>query len=110
MTIRDGLALAQGENCFVLEHSALGERRGSAKILLNGKEVLDPLNTSPTLILGWVGEGLDLGMDRKQHVTPLYGQIGPFPFTGKVILVRIEPGAQASDSYANRPEIASQRS
>ena len=108
--LRDGLALAQGENCFVLEHSALGERRGSAKILLNGKEVLDPLNTSPTLILGWVGEGLDLGMDRKQHVTPLYGEIGPFPFTGKVILVRIEPGAQASDSYANRPEISSQRS
>jgi hypothetical protein len=64
----------------------------------------------PTTILGLgVGEGLDIGLDRKQHVTPLYGGEGCNRYTGCVDHVRIEPGAHPPDSYANRPERDAQR-
>jgi hypothetical protein len=55
-----------------------------------------------------VGEGLDIGLDRKLHVTPLYGRSDPFPYPGIVRFVRIEPGPHPEDSYANRPERLSQ--
>ena len=65
---------------------------------------------SPTFILGLgVGEGLDLGLDRKLHVTPRYGGDGTCPYTGTVTHVRIEPGPHPADSYANRPERLAQR-
>jgi arylsulfatase len=65
---------------------------------------------SPTTILGLgVGEGLDIGCDRRLHVTPLYGRDDAFAYTGIVSHVRIDPGAQAHDSYANRPERLAQR-
>ena len=68
------------------------------------------LDMSPTTILGLgVGEGLDLGRDRRLHVTPRYGGEGACAYTGSVHRVRIEPGPQAPDSYANRPERLAQR-
>jgi hypothetical protein len=42
-------------------------------------------------------------------VTPLYGRDDAFAYTGAVLHVRIDPGAQAHDSYANRPERLAQR-
>ena len=83
--------------------------RGTATLSINGI-VGTALDLSPTLLLGLgVGEGLDVGCDRRQHVTPLYGTTTPFPYTGRVEFVRIVPGAQAPDSYANRPERLAQR-
>ncbi|MBL8385452.1 MAG: arylsulfatase [Burkholderiales bacterium] len=108
--VRDDLPLTAGDNQFTLEHRALGERRGSGTISLNGASAGPPLDMSPTLVLGWVGEGLDVGVDRKQHVTAMYQAAGTFPFTGRVDHVRIEPGPHPADSYANRPERASQLS
>jgi hypothetical protein len=105
----ENLPVVAGDNTFVLEHRALGERKGAGTLILNGIAVSEVVDMSPTLILGWVGEGLDVGLDRKQHVTPLYSATGPFPFTGSVAHMRIEPGTQAVGSYANRPEQASQR-
>jgi hypothetical protein len=65
---------------------------------------------SPTTILGLgVGEGLDVGMDRKLHVTPLYGRDDAFPYSGAVLYVLIDPGPHPADSYANRPERLAQR-
>ncbi|MFI4904230.1 MAG: hypothetical protein ACHP91_12550 [Burkholderiales bacterium] len=38
-----------------------------------------------------------------------YGRADAFAYTGSIEFVRIEPGAQAPDSYANRPERETQR-
>jgi arylsulfatase len=103
------LPVAAGDNRFVLEHRALGRREGVGRITVNGVAASNEIDMSPTLILGWVGEGLDVGIDRKQHVTTLYGDGGPCRYTGRVGQVRIEPGPQASDSYANRREVDAQR-
>ena len=68
------------------------------------------LDMSPTTILGLgVGEGLDVGLDRKLHVTPLYGGRMPAATPAASTYVRIEPGAHPPDSYANRPERDAQR-
>ncbi|MEP7085337.1 MAG: sulfatase-like hydrolase/transferase, partial [Betaproteobacteria bacterium] len=107
--VRDDVPLVSGENTFVLDHRALGNRRGIGTIAVNGIAVQPDIDMSPTLILGWVGEGLDVGIDRKQHVTALYAESGPFRYTGTVSQVRIEPGAHPADSYANQPERMSQR-
>jgi len=98
-----------GTNRFVLAHRALGGRRGVGAVRLDDEDVAT-LDMSPTTILGLgVGEGLDLGRDRRLHVTSRYGGEGACAYTGKVHFVRIEPGAQAPDSYANRPERLAQR-
>ncbi len=105
----DALPLRRGDNRFVLDHRAQGARRGRGTLSLNGERSAT-LDMSPTTILGLgVGEGLDIGCDRKLHVTPLYGRDDAFEYTGAVSHVRIEPGAQAHDSYANRPEREAQR-
>jgi len=107
--LRDDLPVRTGDNTFVLEHQALGARQGLGRFEMNGQAVPKPMPMTPTLILGWVGEGLDIGMDSKQHVSPLYEAIGPLRYTGQVSQVRITPGAHPADSYANRREIESQR-
>ena len=93
-----------GANRFTLAHRALGQRRGAGAIAMNDTDVAT-LDMSPTTILGLgVGEGLDVGCDRRLHVTPRYGGSGACAYTNRVDYVRIEPGPQAPDSYANRPE------
>ena len=103
------LPTREGRQRFTLRHRALGARRGVGEILLNESSVAT-LDLSPTTILGLgVGEGLDLGCDRRLHVTARYGDSGACRYTGEVHHVRIEPGPQAPDSYANRPERLAQR-
>jgi arylsulfatase len=105
----DALPLREGDNRFVLDHRALGKRQGRGLLSING-EAAGTLDMSPSTILGLgVGEGLDVGCDRKLHVTPLYGRDDSFRYTGSVAHVRIEPGAQARDGYANRREREAQR-
>lgn len=100
----DALPARSGRNELVLTHQALGGRRGHGVLRLNGRDVAE-LDMSPTTILGLgVGEGLDIGRDRRLHVTPDYGGEGACPYTNAVHFVRIEPGPQAPDSYANRFE------
>jgi arylsulfatase len=102
-------ALRAGAHRFELAHRALGERRGRGVVTLDDANV-GTLDMSPTTILGLgVGEGLDIGLDRKLHVTTLYGRSDPFRYGGTVGFVRIEPGAHPADSYANRPERLAQR-
>ncbi|MEP7062503.1 MAG: arylsulfatase [Betaproteobacteria bacterium] len=103
------LALTAGVHDFRLDFRAIGARRGEAQLAIDGVTRGAALDLSPTLILGWVGEGLDIGIDRKQHVTPLYGVSTTFAYAGSVDHLRIKPGAQAPDSYANRPERLAQR-
>lgn len=105
----DRMPANDGANVFELRHHALGARRGIGTLVLNGVEVAR-LDMSPTTILGLgVGEGLDVGCDRRLHVTARYGGSGACEYTGRVDHVRITPGAQALDSYANRPERLAQR-
>jgi arylsulfatase len=103
------LPAREGRLRFALHHRALGARRGVGEIRLNDAAVAT-LDLSPTTILGLgVGEGLDLGCDRRLHVTARYGECGACTYTGVVHCVHIEPGSQAPDSYANRPERLAQR-
>jgi arylsulfatase A-like enzyme len=107
--ICEALPVHHGENRFILDHHAAGDRRGSGTLHVNGVKAAT-LDMSPTTILGLgVGEGLDVGLDRKLHVTPLYGRDDPFPYSGTVSYVRIEPGAHPPGSHANRPERCAQR-
>jgi len=104
-----GLPLSEGANVFRLDYRALGARRGAGTIWLNGAKVAE-LDLSPTIILGLgVGEGLDVGCDRRLHVTPDYGGHGACAYTGRVDHVHIAPGPHPADSYANRPERLAQR-
>ena len=83
--------------------------RALGVLLVNDSEQSLP-SLSPTLIMGLgVGEGLDIGCDRKQHVTTGYGGTGICAYPGNIVDVCIEPGPQAPDSYANRPERLAQR-
>jgi arylsulfatase len=105
----DGLRVPAGPARFELRHDALGERKGRGTLLING-DTCATLDMSPTTILGLgVGEGLDIGLDRKLHVTHLYGGDGCCGYTGIVEYVRIEPGAHPAGSYANRRERDSPR-
>jgi arylsulfatase len=100
----DGVPVRPGTNRFELRHEALGERVGRGTIAMNGERVAT-VDMSPTTILGLgVGEGLDVGVDRKLPVSERYAGGGAWPYTGRVECVMIEPGAQAPDSYANLPE------
>lgn len=97
-----------GRNEFVLDYAATGQRNGIGTIYLGNLEV-GSRDMSPTIILGLnVGEGLDIGCDRRLHVTAGYGGTGICAYTEAVHFVRIEPGPQATDSYANKPERLSQ--
>ena len=109
IAVAERLPARDGTNRFELSHRALGARRGVGTVRMNG-DVVATLEMSPTTILGLgVGEGLDLGRDRRLHVTARYGGDGACAYTGVVRHVRIEPGPQAPDSYANRPERLAQR-
>jgi arylsulfatase len=102
------LPVTPGRNELVLDYTATGKREGTGVLRLAGRDVAS-LDLSPTIILGLgAGEGLDVGCDRRLHVTD-YGGAGSCAYTGTVHFVRIEPGPQAPDSYANRPERLSQR-
>lgn len=99
---------APGRNEFALHYEARGARKGVGTLRIGGREVASA-EMSPTIILGLnVGEGLDVGCDRRLHVTREYGGEGICPYTQAVHFVRIAPGPQAPDSYANKPERLSQ--
>jgi arylsulfatase A-like enzyme len=102
------LPVAPGRNEFVLDCTATGARNAMGTLRLAGHEVAT-LDLTPTIILGIsAGEGLDVGCDRRLHVTD-YGGEGACRYSGHVHWVRIDPGPQAPGSYANRPERLSQR-
>ncbi|KUE85144.1 arylsulfatase [Cupriavidus necator] len=92
-----------GLNRVVLTHKAMGGRRGLGTVSLNGQDQDRTLDMTPT-ILRLTGEGLDVGCDRRLKVSGRYRERGTFAYAGRIHWVRLSPGAQASDSLANRPE------
>ena len=100
--------IAAGAHEVVVRHRALGQRRGSATLTLDGVPLEGALDTTPTLVrLG--GEGLDIGLDRRRKVSTRYAARGVFAWPGRVHFVRIEPGPMAPGSIANRPELLAQQ-
>ncbi|MCW5603683.1 MAG: arylsulfatase [Burkholderiales bacterium] len=99
----NALPLQPGPQEAVFEFRALGSRKGSGRLLLNGAEMVPETPMSPT-IGRLPSEGLDVGIDRRQPASSRYAVQGGFRYTGEIEWVRVEPGAQAPGSSINRPE------
>ena len=84
------LGAASGNVRFELAHRALGDRKGVGTLRVNGRDVAT-LDMSPTTILGLgVGEGLDVGCDRRLHVAA-YGLPAPCRYTAESAGSRSSP-------------------
>ncbi len=106
LTHETRVALTPGAHTLRLVHSALGERKGLARINLDHGPALE-LDMSPTFLrIG--GEGLDVGRDRRRRVLRTNGPDPTDAYQGQVHRVRIVPGPQAADSMVNRPEALAQ--
>jgi arylsulfatase A-like enzyme len=102
------IPLSAGTCEMVLEYRALGARKGSGRISLNGVEQVAETEMSPTL--GRLPhEGLDVGVDRRWHTSERYAKRGAFRYSGMIERVQVEPGPQAAGSIFNRPEVEAQR-
>ncbi len=99
----EALPLLSGVQEAEFDFRALGSRKGSGRLLLNGIEVVPETPMSPT-IGRLPSEGLDVGIDRRQPASSRYVAHGEFRYTGEIEWVRVEPGAQAPGSSINRPE------
>jgi arylsulfatase A-like enzyme len=95
--------LVPGTQEVVLQYEASGKRQGAGRLLVNGVEVVPLTVMSPTII-GVHVEGIDIGLDRRQRVSPRYADFGTFRYTGTIDRVVIEPGAQAPGSISNAIE------
>jgi hypothetical protein len=49
-------------------------------------------------------EGIDIGLDRRQRISPRYAAHGTFKYNGRIDRVVITPGAQAPGSISNMIE------
>ena len=51
-----------------------------------------------------ISEGIDIGLDRRQRISPRYAAHGCFRYTGSIDRVVVTPGPQAPGSISNRIE------
>ena len=102
------IPMASGAQDVLLEYIALGQRQGQGRLLVNGAELVPMTALSPT-IMGVHVEGIDIGLDRRQRISPHYAARGTFPYTGTIDRVVITPGAQAPGSIVNMIEARVQR-
>jgi hypothetical protein len=115
------LPLRAGRWHLRLVHQAGGQRRGTGQVTLGAAEgqalladgtppapeAAATLDMTPTFLrLG--GEGVDVGLDRRRKVSPLYEGRGVFAYPGRIERVTVTPGPQAPGSLANRPEALAQ--
>jgi arylsulfatase A-like enzyme len=98
-----GVALKPGPQSVVLDYRALGKRQGEGRLLINGVEVVPATAMSPT-VMGVHVEGIDIGLDRRQRISPRYAAHGTFKYTGAIDRVVVTPGAQAPGSISNMIE------
>ena len=71
--------------------------------MLNGVLATETLTMTPTF-LRLVGEGIDVGLDRRRKVSADCGGRGVYRYGGHIDRVTLIPGPQAPDSFANVPE------
>jgi hypothetical protein len=92
--------LVGGAQDVVLDYRALGKRKGEGRLLVNGTERVPAMALSPTIV-GVHVEGVDIGLDRRQRISPRYAAHGTFAYTGRIDRVVITPGPQAPGSRSN---------
>jgi len=95
--------LTPGAQHLRLEHSAQGQREGLGQLVLNGVMATETLTMTPTF-LRLVGEGIDVGLDRRRKVSADCEGRGVYRYGGHIDRVTLIPGPQAPDSFANVPE------
>jgi arylsulfatase A-like enzyme len=98
-----GVALQPGAQEVVFDFQALGKRRGQGRLLVNGREHGPFVAMTPT-IMGVHFEGVDVGLDRRQRISPRYAGHGSFAYEGCITHVTVEPGPQAPGSFSNTLE------
>jgi len=99
--------LNPGHQNLRVEHKALGQRQGLGQLVLNGAIVPETLDMTPTF-LRLVGEGFDVGLDRRRKVSADCAGHGVYRYAGKIDRVSLIPGPQAPGSLANVLETISQ--
>lgn len=100
------MPISLGEHRLRLDYEALGRRQAKANISLDSTQsepVSSELNMTPTF-LKLMGEGFDVGLDRRLKVTAECEGKGTFAYTNRINLVQIDPGAQAPGSLMHRAE------
>jgi hypothetical protein len=91
------IALESGHHVFTMHYRALEKRQGEADFVMDERTVLSSVTLSPTPIRLPSG-GLDVGINRRQAISErIEGRQG-FPYSGRISVVAIKPGAQASGS------------
>jgi len=101
------LRLTPGEQQLRLEHRALGQREGLGQLVLNGVMAAETLVMTPTF-LRLVGEGIDVGLDRRRKVSADCEGRGVYRYGAHINRVSLTPGPQAPGSLANVPEAIAQ--
>lgn len=89
--------LTPGSQEFVLNYRALGERKGQGQFTLNGHVTSEAADLSPTMVRLPSG-GLSVGINKRRAISERYATRGNFAYSGRIDVVRIEPGAQPADS------------
>lgn len=93
------LQLPPGAQQLRLEHRALGQREGLGQLVLNGVMAADTLAMTPTF-LRLVGEGIDVGLDRRRKVNADCEGRGVYRYGAHIDRVSLTPGPQAPGSLA----------
>ena len=91
------ISVEPGHHVFTMHYRALEKRQGEADFVMDEHTVLSSVTLSPTPIRLPSG-GLDVGINRRQAISErIEGRHG-FPYSGRVWVLKIEPGAQAPGS------------
>lgn len=94
----EGPEVKAGERIATLEYEALGKRRGRGRLLLDDGAAGGWSDLSPSMMYGF-HEGMDIGLDRRGHVSwDLRQRHGMFRYSGTIHELIIESGAFAPDS------------
>lgn len=93
-----GGTVPPGATTVTLELRAPGGGVWDVDLLVDG-ELRGTAEGVPMLFGMAPFEGIDVGIDRRSPVSwPIYERFGPFPYTGRLRQVHIEPGEHAPDS------------
>jgi hypothetical protein len=93
-----GGRIPDGATTLVAELAAPGKNVWDVTLSIDG-EARGSLAAVPMLFGMAPFEGLDVGLDRRSPVSwDIYERFGPFPYTGRIEQVRVEPGDPAPDS------------
>ena len=93
-----GGRLGAGVQEIAADLAAPGKNVWDVRLVVDGQERAR-LDGVPMLYGMAPFEGIDVGIDRRSPVDwDIYQSHGPFPYTGSLLAVRIEPGDPATDS------------